>query len=127
MNASANRRLLRILIQVGFALAIVVTIWFSLVPASQVPGATRVSDLVSHFFGYATLGFLSVGSGLRWRTGFIVVFALGVLLEVLQSFVGYRYFEIKDIVANGLGAAAGVGVGFIMVAKLFTTYRYPRR
>lgn len=127
MNESGALRIFRGISQVGFIIAIIVTIWFSLIPIDQIPSASRVPDVVTHFFGYAILGFLSIASGLRWRTGLVVVFTLGVLLEILQGLFGYRYFEIKDIVVNGLGAAAGVGVGFIVVAKLFTTYRYRHR
>lgn len=127
MNESGTLLIFRGLSQVGFAVAIGVTAWFSLIPIDQIPSASRVPDVVTHFFGYAILGFLSIASGLHWRTGFIVVFTLGVLLELVQGLLGYRFFEIKDIVVNGLGTAVGVGIGSIFVVKFFTTNRYRHR
>lgn len=109
--------------QVGFALAIIMTVWFSLIPIDEIPAANRISDSAMHFIGYAVLGFLSVASGLRWQAGSAVVFALGVVLELIQGLVGYRYFEIKDIVVNGLGTVVGVLLGSLLFVK-FTTYRY---
>lgn len=127
MNESGTLRIFRKILQVGFVVAIALTIWFSLIPIDYIPSATRFSDLVLHFLGYAVLGFLAVASGLHWRTGFIVVFTLGVLLELVQGLLGYRFFEIKDIVVNGLGTAVGIGIGSLFVVKFFTTYRYRHR
>lgn len=127
VNPSGELRIYRRTSQVGFLISIALTIWFSLIPIEYIPSGTRISDSILHFVGYAVLGFLSVASGLRPRTGFTVVFIFGIVLELIQGLFGYRYFEIKDIVINGLGAVVGVGIGYLVAVKLLTTYRYRRR
>ena len=74
-------------------------------------------DKVAHFVAYFVLGLLVVlslpraQSGAGWfiaLVGAAVVY--GVLIEVLQRFVG-RDFDLVDMAANALGALAGAAGG----------------
>lgn len=94
--------------RIGFALAISVTIWLSLAPLSELPSAASISDILSHFIGYAGLGALAITSGLRPLTAFFLLVAFGALLEIVQGASGHRFFEFKDIAVNALGLIAGI-------------------
>ncbi len=94
--------------RIGFALAVSVTIWLSLVPVSELPSTASISDVLSHFIGYAVLGALAIASGFRPLTAFFSLVAFGALLEVVQGASGVRFFEFKDIAMNALGLFAGI-------------------
>ncbi|MDY6774654.1 MAG: VanZ family protein [Halobacteria archaeon] len=70
-----------------------------------------------HFLAYAGLGwslaYATVGESDRRPLHkallvFSVVFGYGLGIEVIQSFLPYRYFGFGDLVANGIGAALGL-------------------
>jgi VanZ family protein len=79
----------------------------SLAPADDVQGAYVFGDFVLHAFGYAALTVLLVLSQRHpriWVAGGAAV-ALGLVLEILQSFTGDRSASAIDVVANATGAA----------------------
>jgi VanZ family protein len=83
------------------------------------PPPQGLTDKHEHLFGYALLGVLALRSFAtgRWkavRAGTsiaAVVFAsgYGVMLEFCQRLVPERSFEMSDMRADAIGAAAGVG------------------
>ena len=99
---------LLVVTRIGFACAIAGTIWLSVVPVSELPPTASISDVLSHFIGYAVLGAFAIASGLRPLTAFLLLVAFGALLEVVQGASGYRFFEFKDIAMNALGLIAGI-------------------
>ena len=44
-----------------------------------------------------------------WRIALALV-AFGILIELCQRLVGYRYAEWSDVIANVIGIAAGLGL-----------------
>jgi hypothetical protein len=105
--------------RVLLALAVVGTIVVSLLPPDEIPGPLSGSDWLMHGLGYALLGFLAVASGLRWPMAWGCALALGVLIEIAQGAVGYRSFEVRDIVADGVGAGVGVLVATRTLAPVW--------
>ncbi|MCX6460013.1 MAG: VanZ family protein [Actinobacteria bacterium] len=91
--------------------------WQSLVPADQIL-VQAPSDKVSHFAAYGILGFLAALSILRWRwlLAVVVMTVFGSLIEVAQSFTQYRAFELADIAADAVGAAAGAALAVALIA-----------
>ncbi|QEM80154.1 VanZ family protein [Halomonas binhaiensis] len=82
--------------------------WGSLMPGDDLP-EQMPWDKVNHFVGYAALSFL-VWCTIRrhWRAWWLA-FAYGVLIELAQMFVPGRLGgDLGDILANALGAGAGV-------------------
>ena len=67
-----------------------------------------MSDVLSHFIGYAGLGALAIASEFRPLTAFFLLVAFGALLEVVQGASGVRFFEFKDIAMNALGLIAEI-------------------
>ena len=99
-------RLLSLAAGWGWAAAIV---WLSLTPSPPQVDVAH-SDKLGHCASYAVLMFwfarLHVS---KWaHVGYAVAFAaMGVSLEFLQGHLGYRTFEILDMVANVLGVLLG--------------------
>jgi VanZ family protein len=69
-------------------------------------------DKLGHGLAYATLmlWFALIDSErlvrVRWAVTFI---AMGILLEFVQRFIGYRMFEVNDMVSD----VFGVGIGWL--------------
>lgn len=81
-------------------------------------------DKLQHFLAYACLGVLWSFAFRQngWRGGLRLwglLFALGVVMEFMQwAFYPNRYFEFGDMLANGVGAAAGVYL-FLIAFRTF--------
>lgn len=105
--------------RVLLVLAAACTAWASLLPPEDIPSAFAFSDWLLHGLGYAVLGFLAVASGLRWLVAFASVTAYGIALEIVQGLLGYRSFEVTDMFADAVGAAAGVLVAVRVLAPLW--------
>ncbi|MEM6985075.1 MAG: VanZ family protein [Pseudomonadota bacterium] len=71
-------------------------------------------DKAMHFAGYAALGawYVMVLAPTRYRQLWLLLVAMGIVLEGLQVFVPSRMTEGLDVLANVLGASAGVALGF---------------
>lgn len=74
-------------------------------------------DKAQHAIGFGTLAVLAVlayPDVSKLRIGLLLI-ALGVLIEVLQYFSGYRFGDWQDAVADGVGVLGGlVGVTGLM-------------
>ncbi|ATH09134.1 hypothetical protein BIY24_14635 [Halobacteriovorax marinus] len=66
-------------------------------------------DKILHFSAYFTLTsyFTQITKLKNLRALILIFFIMGVTIEVLQYFSGYRSFEMLDILANTLGVLAG--------------------
>jgi VanZ family protein len=97
-------------------LMIAVILLLSLWPSVPMPNlGISWTDKLGHFIAYFVLmGWFA----LLYRPSAhpvlaLRVIALGIVIEILQWFSGYRYFELADIAANTLGVlAATVFCGF---------------
>ena len=74
------------------------------------------ADKVVHFSFYIIFALLYVYAFAYDRfvyvKSFVCGFSLGVSIEILQYFIPYRSFEVLDIIADGLGAAAGMIIAY---------------
>lgn len=97
-------RLRTIWLALGWLL-IAAVVYLSLTPSPPTVGAS-VNDKLSHLLAYGVLmsWFMPLyparAARRRLAVGFI---AMGVLIEVLQSLGGVRFFELADMAANTLG------------------------
>ena len=69
-------------------------------------------DKAQHAIGFGTLAVLAVLAypGVsKLRIGLLLV-ALGVLIEVLQYFSGYRFGDWQDALADGVGVLVGLAL-----------------
>lgn len=89
--------------------------WLSTRGGIPLPGFDLFqTDKLGHAAAYALFSFLLV---LSWRPAskmaylllYIIVFGYGVAMEWVQfRFFPNRFFEIDDMVANGIGAAGSI-------------------
>jgi VanZ family protein len=90
----------------------------SLLPNISVPNVGIVaSDKAGHFLAYLTLTFwfcLVYERNAHYRIAGLLL-ALGMLVEILQWFSGYRMFEWADMAAN----ASGIVVGWLLAGTRF--------
>ena len=93
---------------IGWTLVFCV-VYLSVAPVSIETGVEQGDKLV-HAFAYGVLmvWFANLYERLAWRRAFAVAFvAMGVALEFVQGWTGYRIFDVADAVANASGVAAG--------------------
>ena len=77
------------------------------------PGFTKVDDKFAHFAVYGLLATLVCRLGRGWQVAFwtlLVVSAYGASDEWHQSFVPGRSTDVRDWIADTLGAAIAIGL-----------------
>ena len=90
----------------GWAAAIV---WLSLTPAPPKLDFEH-SDKLGHFLAYGslTLWFCFLYASTKARIGYAAGFiAMGIGLEFIQGMLGYRTYEVFDMLANTIGVLLG--------------------
>jgi VanZ family protein len=99
----------RIWVVIGWALIFLV-IYLSLAHESPSTLTFENLDKIKHLAAYAMLSFwlCQVYPSRRARLLVIVaLLALGVALEYVQGWTGYRTFDVLDMQADGVGVLAG--------------------
>ena len=95
-------------------------VWLSLTPAP--PRAEfAASDKLGHLLAYALLmlWFSSLYRAKKARLAYAAAFvAMGIGLEFVQGSLGYRSYELADMLANALGVAAGWAIALILPRAL---------
>lgn len=100
-------------IGIGWAMVAAV-VWGSLTPAPPAAG----NDKLGHFAVYGALMFWFAqlyARRLYYALGFI---AMGVALEFVQGRLGYRSFELYDMLANSAGVLLGWGAALLLPRRL---------
>lgn len=91
-----------------------IILYLSWSPGIQIPKGFLEElpiDKIGHFGMYAVMSIISLKAFVNWANAKIFLFCLsfGILMEILQfAFFPGRYFEWSDIMANALGALAGI-------------------
>ena len=83
-------------------------LWLALSPNPPNPAGLFDFDKVNHVLAFFVLaGLLDYASVniARFKVKVLPLLAFGFLIEVLQYWVGYRYFEWGDLIADGFGVA----------------------
>lgn len=75
------------------------------------------SEILKNIWLFVPLGAAASG----WKNGWLWAVVLSVVIEVVQYVTGLGLCELDDVISNGLGAAAGYGLGHAMepVVKRF--------
>lgn len=88
-------------------------LWLSLTPRAPEPFKFHFADKVEHFVAYlAVMGwFAQIHFRRTARRHYALAFlAMGVAVEFLQALEATRYFELADMLADGLG----IGVALLL-------------
>lgn len=82
------------------------------------PPALSGSDKFAHLSAYGVLALWFAGIYRPDRYGWVLLglFALGVVIEILQGLGGHRHPEAADAAANLLGIVIGLGLGRLGLA-----------
>jgi len=104
--------------KLGFWICTIALTVLALMPGPYLPPLDIFNwwDKAQHAIGFGTLAVLAVLAYpqlSKLRIG-VLLMVLGVLIEVLQYFSGYRFGDWQDAVADGVG----VLVGLVFVAGL---------
>ena len=100
---------------VGWGLVAAI-VWLSLTPSPPKVDFEQ-SDKVGHFLAYGGVMFwfsqlyARRSAQLAYALGFA---AMGVALEFIQGWTGYRSFELLDMLADGVGVALGWAAALIL-------------
>lgn len=90
-------------------------VWLSLAPSPpqvDIEGGDKLGHLAAYgvlMFWFAQL----YARRMPWAAAFV---AMGVVLEFLQGWLGYRSFEVPDMLANSGGVLLGWG-GALLLKK----------
>ena len=90
--------------------------WLSLTP-SPPPIDMAAGDKLVHFAAYGTLMFWFCGLYPKTRTRLlhgIAFIVMGVGLEVLQGMLGYRTYDVLDMIANSVGVLLGAAAAALI-------------
>ena len=92
-------------------------VWLSVTPAPPQVDVTY-GDKIGHLaaYGVLMLWFCQLyRTRIFYAAGFIL---MGVALEFVQRELGYRSYEVADMVANALGVLLGWGVALLLPKPL---------
>ena len=93
---------------IGWTLVFCV-VYLSVAPVSIETGVEQ-GDKLLHAFAYGVLmvWFANLYETMTWRRMLAAAFvAMGIALEFIQGWTGYRNFEVADMLADAAGVAAG--------------------
>ena len=103
----------------AFWVCFVVLNALALSPAPYLPPLEIFSwwDKAQHAIAFGTLTVLAVLAypGVSKSRIGLLLMVLGVLIEVLQYFSGYRYGDWQDAVADGVGVLVGLGSAALLM------------
>ena len=86
-----------------------IILWLALSPNPPSPGGLFDLDKVNHvaaFFVLSLLADFSYQKNEALANKGLALLSFGMLIEGLQYWVGYRHFEIGDLIADGAGILA---------------------
>jgi VanZ family protein len=110
----------RLAIAVGWAMVAAI-VWLSLTP-SPPKVDFKESDKVGHLLAYGSLMFwfcqlyATKKTRILYGIGFV---AMGVTLEFIQGALGYRTYEVFDMLANTLGVLLGWAAALVLRKAFF--------
>lgn len=106
----------------GGWLLVSLIVYLSLTPHPPEPLSFPYADKLEHGFAYALLSlwFCQIYQQSRQRVVVIVaLIGLGVVMEIMQGWSGFRYFEYADMLANSLGALCGLLLARTQLGRVF--------
>lgn len=95
----------------------ILLLYLTLMPSVQQTVSIPNIDKVFHFIGFGAFAFFCVLAFPKLKPWIVVVIStlLGVLVEIVQSFIPYRGFSVADMLADFLGII--VAISFIHLVR----------
>jgi VanZ family protein len=109
----------RVYVALGWALVAAI-VWLSLTPS---PPQVEIEqgDKAGHFLAYGgvMLWFALLYTSAKIRALYAASFiAMGIAIEFVQGWTGYRSFEVADMVVDGVGVLLGWTVAHFVPIRL---------
>ena len=117
----AKLRLRALWVAGGWLIAALI-VWLSLIPSPPKIDIVE-GDKLEHIVAYGVLmfWFCQLYARAGPRLGYAMAWvAMGIAIEFAQRAVGYRSFEVLDMVGDAIGVLAGWIVAAVTGAQLFT-------
>lgn len=108
----------RIWLSAGWLLVVLV-VYFSLAPHPPEPLSFDNADKLEHLLAYALLSLWLNQLYLSRVLVVVALIALGVGLEYVQGWTGYRMFDVLDMLANSVGVLIGWLLALTSLGGLF--------
>ena len=91
-----------------FTSALIITFYFSIVPASDIPNfaaLTFLSDKLVHALIYFSIAYIGLNCYFSLSNKYLLafIFSFGLIIEIVHYYHPNRFFEIADLIANLLG------------------------
>jgi len=97
--------------KIVFWIALIVAYTAAILPQDFAPQITGFSDKVHHVFAFVVLGvLLRLGYDIKYWYALLVLVGFGVFIEVSQYFTPTRFADIKDVIADLIGAFIGLKI-----------------
>ena len=81
----------------------------AVVPQDMAPSIPEVSDKAHHVFAFVVLGLLlRLGYQINYWYALTILLVYGVFIEFSQIFAINRFADIKDVIADVIGAFIGL-------------------
>jgi VanZ family protein len=98
-----------------FFLSLVLIMYLSIVPASSIPNIAALSFITDkgiHFLIFVYLSYLGLSCNFRIQKNELLVsiFSFGLIIEIINFYHPYRYFEIFDLIANLCGILLAIAI-----------------
>jgi len=107
-----------ILVWYGFGLIMLLCVLaLSLMPIKSTGVNDKVAHLVVYFLLAGWFGLLA-GSRVALLLSLVAVIAYGGLIELLQAMMPYRHADWADLLADAIGALAGICLHFTPLRRL---------
>lgn len=119
--AMSKLRIIQTFFRLFFLLAMLIIACIAFLPNyDNLPELTSFSDILNHFAAFFVLSLLlERGFCLRMRFAFLILFAYGIFIEIVQHFLPNRCFDLLDLAVD----MAGVLFYYSMLYALFLIKR----
>ena len=82
----------------------VVLLYYSVAPVPPIETDISYFDKIEHVGAYFVLALLIYIASKKALLSFLISGVYGVLMELVQNLLAYRFFSIFDVIANFVGA-----------------------
>ena len=95
-------------IRLIFFISLSIVLYLSLLPSFEIPNFASLSflsDKLAHALIYFYLGYIGLlcRFGISPLTVTLLIFGLGLMIEIIHYYHPYRFFESLDLLANLIG------------------------
>ncbi|MGB1459833.1 MAG: VanZ family protein [Gammaproteobacteria bacterium] len=91
-----------------FFTTLITVFYFSLVPSFDIPNIAAlsfISDKVIHLGIFFFISYIGLNCSFTYSNIFLLclIFAFGLIIEIIHFYHPYRFFEVADLIANLTG------------------------